>query len=298
VVKRLGLLGGIGYIARGPILGDGQADQAESLMDQIHGWCRANRVRHLIVQAGEHAEAIEQALMGRDYIGNAPAVAPTATLRIDLRQSVDQILGGMSAARRRDLRLAERSGVTTRIGGDADLDVFCAMHEATAHRQDFAPLSRSYLRQQWSVLHPLGWLQLFIAHHEGKPIAGITVTAFGDRVTFRVAGWTGEAANLRSNAACHWSAIQWARRQGYRYYDFGDFDRKAAEALIAAPDAAGQHAQSPEAFKHRFGGELVLLPEPRQFTFNPVARAVTRAAFGRLAGRSSFRRFIHRFRNG
>ena len=75
VVKRLGLLGGIGYIARGPILGDGQADQAESLMDQIHGWCRANRVRHLIVQAGEHAEAIEQALMGRDYIGNAPAVA-------------------------------------------------------------------------------------------------------------------------------------------------------------------------------------------------------------------------------
>ncbi len=297
IVKRMGPLGGIGYIARGPLLSRAQADLTEALLDDTHAWCRAARVRHLIVQPGEHSPGLDDMLTSRGYIGNAPAVAPTATLRVDLRQSLDQILGRMSAARRRDLKLAQRNGIDVRIGSDADLDDFCAMHEATARRQEFAPLSRTYLYRQWSVLHPLGWLQLFVAHHEGKPISGISVTAFGDRVTFRVAGWTGETANLRSNAACHWSAMQWARRQGYRYYDFGDFDRKAAESLIANPDA-GDHAQSPEAFKHRFGGDLVLLPQPRQFTFNPVARAMTRTVFGTLAGRSSFRRLVHRFRNG
>ena len=298
IVKRLGPLGGIGYIARGPVLCSSHAGLDEELLDGIHAWCRDNRVRHLIVQPGENAAGIADALAARGYIGNAPAVAPTATIRVDLRQSLDEILSRMSAARRRDIRLAERNQIDVSIGGEADLDVFCAMHEATAQRQEFAPLSRTYLQRQWNVLHPLGWLQLFVARHEGRPIAGISVTAFADRVSFRVAGWTGEAAKFRCNAACHWSAIQWARRQGYRHYDFGDFDRNMAETLIADPNAAGDHAQSPEAFKHRFGGDVVLLPKPLQFTFNPVARAVTRMAFGRLAGRSSFQRFIHRFRNG
>lgn len=298
IVKRLEPLGGIGYIARGPVVSRSYADLNDELMDGIHDWCRSNRVRHLIVQPGENSGDISNALAARGYIGHAPAVAATATVRVNLRQSLDEILGRMSAARRRDIRLAERSHIDVRIGGAADLDTFCAMHGATAQRQEFAPLSRTYLKRQWNILHPLGWLQLFIAHHEGRPIAGISVTAFGDCVSFRVAGWTGEAAKLRCNAACHWSAIQWARRQGYRYYDFGDFNRKAAEALIADPDAAGDHAQAPEAFKHRFGGDVVLLPQPLQFTFNPVARAVTRKAFGWLAGRSSFQRFIHRFRNG
>lgn len=298
IVKRMGPLGGIGYIARGPVLHGSDAGLHEELLERLHVWCRANRVRHLIIQPAENAANVADTLAARGYIGNAPAVAPTATMRVNLRQSFDDILGRMSAARRRDIRLAERNQIDVRIGGKADLDAFCSMHEATARRQKFAPLSRTYLQRQWNILHPLGWLQLFIARHDGRPIAGISVTAFADRVSFRVAGWTGEAAKFRCNAACHWSAIQWAKRQGYRYYDFGDFDRRMAETLIANPDAAGEQAQSPEAFKLRFGGDIVLLPMPLQFTFNPVVRAVAQVAFGRLAGRPSFQRFIHRFRNG
>ena len=103
---------------------------------------------------------------------------------------------------------------------------------------------------------------------------------------------------MRCNAARHWIAIQWAKRQGNRYCDFRDFDRNVAETLKADPNAAGDHARSPEAFKRRFGGDVVLLPKPLQFTFNPLARPVTRVGFGWFAERASFRRFIHRFQNG
>ena len=117
-------------------------------------------------------------------------------------------------------------------------------------------------------------------------------------VSFRVAGWTGEAAKLRCNAACHWAAVQSPKRQGNRYYDFRDFDRNVAETLKADPNATGDQARLPEAFKHRSGGDVVLLPKPLQVTFNLLARQVTRVVFGRLADRASFRRFIHGFQNG
>ena len=165
-------------------------------------------------------------------------------------------------------------------------------------RERFTPLSRTYLRRQWECLSPRGWLQVFIAYHRDRPIAGIWHTAFGEGVTARVAGWTGEAPSLRPNIACYWGAIQWAKENGFRYYDFGGIDRDFAEALLADQRVTGPAAQSPEAFKYYFGGDVVLLPVPRQFTLNPIARAVTRPVLAHLAGRPAFRRFVSRFRNG
>ena len=72
-----------------------------------------------------------------------------------------------------------------------------------------------------------------MAYHQNRPIAGIWHSAFGDGVTSRIAGWAGEVANLRPYIACHWSAIQWAKGVGYRYYDFGGIDSQFAELLLA-----------------------------------------------------------------
>ena len=298
IVKRMGPFGGIGYVARGPLLSHGHAGEAGALLDRIETWARVHSVRHIIIQPGEEAGDIETALNGRRYAGNAPAVTPTATLRIDLCQSLDQILGRMSRGRRRDIAAIQRGNIEVRLGGDADLEMFCAMHEATARRERFTPLSRTYLHRQWACLSPLGWIRLFIAHLEGRPIAGIWHTSFGAGMTARVAGWTGEAVRMRPNIACYWGAIQWAKDQGYRSYDFGGIDRVFAEAVQADHRVNPDRADTPEAFKYFFGGDLVLLPMPRQFTLNPLARAVTHPVFARLAGRSSFRRFVSRFRNG
>jgi lipid II:glycine glycyltransferase (peptidoglycan interpeptide bridge formation enzyme) len=298
IVKRLGPFGGIGYVARGPLLDRRHGNEAGRLLDEIESWARVNSVRHIIVQPGERAADVEAALNARDYAGDAPAVTPTATLRIDLHQSRDQMLGRMSRGRRRDIAAIQHGEIEVRIGGEADLDAFCAMHEAAGRREWFTPLSRSYLRRQWECLSPPGWLQLFIAYHRDRPVAGLWHSAFGEGVTARVAGWTGEAAKLRPNIACYWRAIQWAKEQGYRYYDFGGVQPAFAETLLADQRIAADRARSPDAFKYFFGGDLVLFPVPRQLTLNPIARAVTRPVFARLAKRPSFQRFISRFRNG
>jgi hypothetical protein len=172
------------------------------------------------------------------------------------------------AGRRRDIA-AFSGNIEVRLGDEADLDLFCATHEATARRERFTPLSRTYLHRQWACLSPQGWIRLFIAHQEGRPVAGIWHTSFGAGVTARVAGWTGEAAKLRPNIACYWGAIQWARDQGYRYYDFGGIDREFAEAVQADQRINSDRADSPDAFKYFFGGELTAADAPVHI--NPIS---------------------------
>jgi lipid II:glycine glycyltransferase (peptidoglycan interpeptide bridge formation enzyme) len=298
VIKRFGPLGGVGYIARGPLVGSACSDQAARILDEVERSARAKRVRHLIVQPPEGGSEIAAALAARDYAENAPAVAPTATVRIDLSQSLDQILAGMSATRRGDVRRSQRRGVEMRIGNRGDIDVFHAMYEATARRQRFAALSRSYLRHQWDALHSRGWLQLFLAYHQGRPLAGLWITAFHDTVAYRLPGWTGERPDLQLNVACHWQAIQWAKERGYRCYDLGGIDRRYAERIAVKQPVPDELLQSPAAFKTRFGGDPILLPTACQFTFNPVARLFGRVVFSQLAGRRSLQQLVHRLRNG
>jgi lipid II:glycine glycyltransferase (peptidoglycan interpeptide bridge formation enzyme) len=298
VIKRFGPLGGVGYIARGPLVSGKCPEQAARILEEVERSARARRVHHLIVQPPEGGSEIAAALADRGYTRNATAVAPTATLRIDLSQSLQEILANMSATRRGDVRCSQRRGGEVRIGGRGDIDVFQAMHEATARRQRFAAMSRSYLRHQWDALHWRGWLQVFLAYHEGRPLAGIWVTAFGDTVTFRLPGWTGEAPDLRLNVACHWAAIQWAKEHGYRYYDLGGINRHYAERIATEQPLGDEALRSPAAFKIRFGGHPVLLPTASQFTFNPIVRVFGRAVLSQLAHRQPFRQLVHRLRNG
>lgn len=137
-----------------------------------------------------------------------------------------------------------------------------------------------------------------MAHHDGRLLAAIWLTAFGDTVTYRLPGWSGAGGNLQPNVACHWGAIQWAREHGYRYYDLGGIERRYAELLAAGRPVPDALLRSHANFKTRFGAELVLLPTAWQLTFNPLARAVVRATYARLSRYQAFDRLLTRLRSG
>jgi lipid II:glycine glycyltransferase (peptidoglycan interpeptide bridge formation enzyme) len=97
--------------------------------------------------------------------------------------------------------------------------------------------------------------------------------------------------------SCLWHAIQWAKAQGFRFYDLGGIHRPYAElGLKREPMPDGFH-RSPDAFKIRFGGEIVLLPTPREITFNPFVGACGRVLVRCMAGRKSWRNLLHRMRS-
>jgi lipid II:glycine glycyltransferase (peptidoglycan interpeptide bridge formation enzyme) len=298
IITRFGRLGALGYVARGPLVREACPEQATLVLAEIERAARAKRVRHLIIQPPEGGDFIIPVLAARGYAPAAPEVAPSATLRIDLSHSLDQILAHMSASKRYEVRRSQRQGVQVRFGGREDLDLFHGLHEATARRQKFRAVSRSYLHVHWEALNSKGWTQLFFACHQGRPLAAMWATSFGDTVTGRLSGWNGQDRRLLPNVALEWRVIEWAKGQGFRFYDLGGIERRYAELILADQPLPRKLHSSPAAFKREFGAHPVLLPTASQLTFNPIDRLIVRVVLPPLARWKSFRQLMQRLRNG
>lgn len=275
LIRRIGSFAATAYIARGPLLADPTScTLAVQLLDALEHVANLQRVWHLIIQPPGGGDAITQELMARGYTDDAICVAPQATLRIDLAMDFDQILARMSSSRRRNVRQAETRGLSVRFVGHEAIATFHALHKATALRQGFRPVSRSYLERQWEVLASRGLVFILMAYHKDLPLAALWLTAFGDTITYRLPGWTGEGSSLQPSVACHWTAIKWGKERGYRWYDLGGLDRDLAALIVAKLPLPSAISSSPVGFKLAFGGYPVLLPPAYQIGLRPAGRAM------------------------
>ena len=145
-------------------------------------------MRHLIVQPPEGGHEIEALLAARGYTQDAPDVAPSATMRIDLSQDLDRVLAAMSSSTRRQIRRSQKLGVEVRMGGPDDVELFHSLYAATACRQRFEPLSLGYVRAQWEALAPSELVQMFFASHEGRVLAAVWLTILS-RHRDQSSGW-------------------------------------------------------------------------------------------------------------
>jgi lipid II:glycine glycyltransferase (peptidoglycan interpeptide bridge formation enzyme) len=308
IARRVALLRGrlplaiVGYVARGPLVCGDDPDAIDRVLNAVEQAARRLGVMHLIIQPPAGGDGIAAELARRGYDADATAVAPTCTLVLDLSPDQDSLFAAMSASQRRNLRKARKLGVQVRRGTEADLATFHALQEATATRQGYRPLSLAYLEAQWRALRPSGAIEIFFAaapDAPDRPIAGTLVTAYAGTVTDKIPGWTGEAPALQPNVACICEAIAWAKEAGFRRFDLGGIHRAAGTQLMAGDrDKEALGERNPAAFKARFGGSVMMLPEARQRTFNPVLRPVVRFAWRQLAGNPRLKTFVNGLRNG
>jgi hypothetical protein len=196
---------------------------------------------------------------------------PIATLLVDLSKDEDRLLAGMKSRTRYNIRLAERRGVNVRRGGERDLATFYRLLTMTGQRQRFPVPPQEYFRDMLRIMVPRGHASLFIAEFAGEPLSAALLIAFGGMVSYKRGGWSGEQGNLHPNELLHWTAIRWAKREGYRYYDFEGVDLPA-HVPGAHLDPAASRVRSVSAFKTGFGGDLVLLPQAYELVDNPVLR--------------------------
>lgn len=302
IIKRFGPLGAVGYVARGPLLGRADRALAARLVDALEEAARAAHIWHLIVQPPEGGASVEVELAERGYTSDvAQSPSPSATVRLDLADGLDHLLTTMSRSKRYAVR---RSTAELREGAREAVPVFHELHKRTAERQRFTPLSLDYLFHKWDCLGTQGMLRLVIAYADDQPFAGLLVSTFGDHVTARLAGWTGEHPRQFANEACDWWAVRCASEQGRRYYDLGGVDRRLAETRSAAPDETDESARqigpelSAARYKLAFGGAVVLLPVARQRTLRARARPLVKLANDALLRSRSLRRLAHAIRNG
>ena len=276
LTKRIPLLGRLAYVPRGPVI-SGRSDQlALFVVNELTRVASRLRVRHLLIQPPRGGDWIAGILPACGFARSRVNVAPTATLLIDLTQDLDDITAAMTKSVRRNIRRAERRGVSVREGDQADLRTMVELSRLAGERHGFDAMSLGNLNAIWRGLSHGDHVKLFIAEVEGQPVTGHLTVPFGETFLTKLVAWSGEASKAHPNEAVEWHMIRWAREHGFRRYDMEGFDRHQAETLSAGGEVPPEEMRGADAFKLGFGGDVTVLPE----TFEWFPNASWRLTYG------------------
>ena len=177
------------------------------------------------------------------------------TILIDLRQDDDEILGRMKSKTRYNIRLAERKGITIRLGGKNDLADLYRMYADTSMRAGFTIRGESYYQTLWQIfmkedLHQKtdAVAQPIIADFEEQPVAGAVMFRFGERAWYLHGMSLPEHNEKMPSYLIQWEGMRWAKENGCSTYD-----------MWGAPDRFEETDSmwGVYRFKRGFGGEVV-----------------------------------------
>jgi lipid II:glycine glycyltransferase (peptidoglycan interpeptide bridge formation enzyme) len=144
-----------------------------------------------------------------------------ATVIVDLRPDEDALLASFKSKTRYNTRLAAKKGVTVRQVpcDDANTAMFFELYAQTARRAGFALRPQAYYTRYWRLLEASGQGSLFMAEHEGRPLAGVFAAHLGRKGWYKDGGSTTEHRELMAPHLLQWEVMRALRRQGVESYD-------------------------------------------------------------------------------
>jgi CelD/BcsL family acetyltransferase involved in cellulose biosynthesis len=199
----------------------------------------------------------------------------------------ETLLAGFQSQVRRNIRKADKSGVTIRVADDPrDLTHwYFDLHAETRRRLGVPTQPRRLFEEVWTHMIEPGLGFVLLACHEGRPVAGAVFLEWNGRVVYKFGASAQRFWPLRPNNLIIWEAIRRGCERGARELDFGRSDLED-EGL--------------RAFKASWGAvELPLVyttlgrrPESKGQTAERLLRPVLRRApiwFGRRLGAALYR---------
>ncbi len=270
--RRLPLGLKLAYIPRGPVADPTDNATLNALLDALCAAARHQSAFALKIEPNWHLPPLYKtgappSLPRFSFSGEG--VQPRTTIHVDLTRELDAILAGMKPKWRYNIRLAERKGVTVRVGSAADVEVFYELLCITGTRDQFAIHSLDYYRAAFEMLG--GHARLFIAEYEGEPLAAIFCTAFAGEAIYLYGASSNAHRERMPNHALHWAAMQWAKGCGCTRYDLWGIPDVGAQHAAPLPDSLYQ-------FKQGFGGEVVRYVGAYDIVFSSLKFALYKQA--------------------
>jgi lipid II:glycine glycyltransferase (peptidoglycan interpeptide bridge formation enzyme) len=152
-------------------------------------------------------------------------IEPKKSLLLNLEKSEEEILSDMKQKTRYNIRLAEKKeirikNIESRIK-EKYLDEFYSLMQETAKRDKINIFKKEYYENLLKLDEQKNLnCKLFVAEHENEILSAIIVLGFGNTATYFYGASSNEKRNLMPNYLIQWSAIKWAKKQGYKWYDF------------------------------------------------------------------------------
>lgn len=215
------------YCCRGPVC---DIDDKDTILDLLEGAKQLARTFRcycikLDPDVTNDRTDFRDLLLSRGYrlIGdgkNFEGIQPRFVFRLSIEgKSEDELMAFFSTKTRYNIRLAQRKGVEVKLAHEKEaLDAFAALMLDTGVRDGFVTRPRSYFA---NILKNLGQhARLYMAYHDGVPIAGTLAIHFGDKVWYLYGASSNEHRNLMPNYLLQWNMIKWAAELKCKIYDF------------------------------------------------------------------------------
>jgi lipid II:glycine glycyltransferase (peptidoglycan interpeptide bridge formation enzyme) len=258
------------YAPKGPLLDWSDAALRGRVLDDLQALAR--RTGAIFVKAdpdvllgtgvpGE-AEAVEAAtgqavraeLGRRGWLDSQDQIQFRNTVLLDLSPAEDEMLARMKQKTRYNVRLAEKKGVSVRVGTAQDLPLLYKMYAETSVRDGFVIRDEGYYQTVWQTYMKPAAIsgqpsaEPLIAEVEGQPVAAIFLFYFAGRAYY-LYGMSRDAHREKMpNHLLQWEAMRRAKSKGCTAYD-----------LWGAPDefAESDSLWGVFRFKEGLGGQVI-----------------------------------------
>ena len=187
---------------------------------------------------------------------------------LDIRPSAEQLLANFKMTWRQNVRVAERKGVVIREAtSDADFEAYYHLLSITSERDAFFIHSKDYHKEILRTFADKGDAVLYLAEHEGEPIAAKMLLRFGDWCWDMFGASSNQKRNLKPTYLLQYRCLLWAKERGCRYFDF----RAIPEVLEPGEEMWGVYE-----YKKGFDGFSRLNMPTQDYVYRPLIYAAWR----------------------
>lgn len=166
-------------------------------------------------------QAVVSELNHAGWVYSSDQIQFRNTILLDLKASEDELLGRMKQKTRYNVRLAEKKGVTVRVGTLEDLPLLFKIYAETSLRDGFVIRDEEYYRLVWRTFmdQESPGCEPLIAEVDREPVAAIFLFLFARRAYY-LYGMSREAHREKMPAyLLQWEAMKRARAAGCMVYD-------------------------------------------------------------------------------
>ena len=262
-------IGGVLHVPRGPVLNYDFPEAPQLLSDILDRLTQLARSRFSVVRVCPDVERttvwVEEMLLEKGFNRAKRSVGHTATIRIDLTQSLDDITAGMSRTRRQNVHYLENAGDVWSCDHDASLDslkMLYGMYQQTMLRAGKTPKCYHDLCLMHETLSSYGSSFILVIKHFDRPVAAVLIVAMRKHFWMFGASMVEDAKDLKcASVALYWEIIKWAKSQSYTEFDLQGIPDppKPDDPLYGVYD-----------FKQRWGGEEIRLIGEYDYTQFPI----------------------------
>jgi lipid II:glycine glycyltransferase (peptidoglycan interpeptide bridge formation enzyme) len=268
----------VGYVPRGPVVPEDDAEAMAKLWSRIDDWARRRRTLTIIVEPDGELPATPG--RGAVLVPGPEPIQPSRTVKTRLCDD-DGLMAQMHPKTRYNVRMAKRREVTCREAGHSDesVAVFYELLQDTAARNAFAVHNTDYYR---AFLREFGQDALLLfAEIDGRVVAGVIAVVFGEEAIYM---YGASSTKDRANGAgflIQYEAMRWARDRGALRYDMWGIPEYDPESTVgeSGDRLASSHGgdwRGIYEFKTRFGGDIVRYPRPMERQYHPVLASLAR----------------------